>query len=81
METSLCLNPQFMSTGRVGPQYCPSHFVPPPINGIHQSDPAFSFLPQLYREGCERVPANADVGTPHAAHGVTDVSRPCHRAG
>jgi hypothetical protein len=61
METSLCLNPQFMSSGRVGPQYCPSHFVPPPINGISQADANFAFLPMLYREGCKDVPPNADA--------------------
>ena len=61
METSLCLNPQFMSSGRVGPQYCPSHFVPPAINGISQADPDFAFLPMLYREGCKDVPPHADA--------------------
>lgn len=61
METSLCLNPQFMSSGRVGPQYCPSHFAPPPLNGISQADPNWAFLPMLYREGCKGLPSGADA--------------------
>ena len=77
METSLCLNPQFMSTGRVGPQYCPSHFAPPPINGIQPNDPHFAFLPMLYREGCKGLPRNADASKfPECFGTIIEVAEP-----
>ena len=77
IETSLCLNPQFMSSGRVGPQYCPSHFAPPPINGILPNDPHFAFLPMLYREGCKGLPRNADASKyPECFGTIIEVAEP-----
>eukprot|EP01051_Picozoa_sp_SAG22_P003097 SAG22_NODE_146_length_17566_cov_17.597847_13_plen_643_part_00 len=78
MERSLCLNPQFMSSGRVGPQYCPSHFPPPPISGVNSWDlERWNFGPMLYREGCADVPPGADAKQfPECFGEVIEVSEP-----
>ena len=61
MERALCLNPQFMSSGRVGPQYCPSHFPAPPLTGLSPDRPGWVFEPDMYREGCKGMAVGADA--------------------